>query len=64
MVKAIMAALKYRQLLPVAIEFVQFIQSATADGKLSKDERSKVMGYMWQMIKEAEKVNGKTKKAA
>jgi len=64
MVKAIMAALKYRQLLPVAIEFIQFIQSATADGKLDKDERSKVMGYMWQMIKEAEKVNGKTKKAA
>ena len=64
MVKAIMAALKYRQLLPVAIEFVQFIQSARADGKLSKDERSKVMGYMWQMIKEAERVNGKAKKAA
>lgn len=59
MLKAMMAAMKYRALLPEAIEFVQFVQQATADGKLTSKERSKVMAYMWRIVKAAENVNGK-----
>ena len=62
--KAFMVAMKYRGLLPIAIDFIEFVNKATADGKLSGAERSKVLSYMWQMVKEAEKVNGKAKKAA
>ena len=62
--KAFMAAMKYRSLLPIAIDFVEFVNKATADGKLSGPERSKILSYMWQMVKEAEKVNASAKKAA
>jgi hypothetical protein len=62
--KAFRAAMKYRGLLPIAIEFIEFVQEATADGKLSSNERSKILSYMWQIVKEAEKVNGSAQKAA
>jgi hypothetical protein len=62
--KAFMAAMKYRSLLPIAIDFVEFVQEATADGKLSSGERSKILSYMWRIVKEAEKVNASVKKAA
>lgn len=61
MIKAIRAAIKYKELLPKAIDFIVFVQESTKDGKLSKKERSKIMAHMWDIIKAAEKLNaGKT----
>ena len=50
MIKAIRAAIKYKELLPKAIDFIVFVQESTKDGKLSKKERSKIMALMWDII--------------
>lgn len=49
--------MKYRALLPVVIEFITFIQAATVDGKLSKQERAKALSLFWKTIKQAEQLN-------
>ena len=59
MFKALMVAMKYKALLPRAIEFIVFVQNATRDGKLDKAERGKVLSYMWDIIKEAERLNAR-----
>jgi hypothetical protein len=55
--KAFRFAMKYRALLPVMIEFITFIQTATADSKLNKQERARALSLFWKMIKEAQQVN-------
>jgi len=59
--QALRAALKHKDMLLPALEFVLYVQEVTADGKLDKDERkivrSKVMKFMWAMVKQAEKQN-------
>jgi hypothetical protein len=55
--KAFRFAMKYRALLPVMIEFITFIQAATADSKLNKQERARALSLFWKMIKEAQQVN-------
>lgn len=57
MFKAFRFAMKYRALLPVVIEFITFIQAATVDGKLNKQERAKALSLFWKMIKEAQQFN-------
>jgi hypothetical protein len=57
MIKAIRAAIKYKELLPIAIDFIVFAQEATKDGKLLDTERGTVMRHMWAIIKAAEKLN-------
>ena len=57
MLKALMAAMKYKALLPKAIAFIVFVENATKDGMLDKSERGKVLSYMWDIIKEAERLN-------
>ena len=58
MIKAFMAAMRYRTLLPLAIDFVVFVQKEAANGKLSKSARHSIMSYMWDIVKETERVNG------
>ena len=57
MFKAFRFAMKYRALLPLVIEFRTFIQAATVDGKLNKQERAKALSLFWKMIKEAQQFN-------
>ena len=51
MLKAIKAAMKYKDALPVAIELLQEIQkSVRDDGSISRKERSKLMSQFWKLV--------------
>ena len=52
MIKAIRAAIKYSDALPLAIELIQEIEKAIRDdGSISKDERSKLLKRFWAIVK-------------
>jgi len=52
MIKAIRAAIKYSDALPLAIELIEEIQrSVRDDGSISKDERSKLLKRFWAIVK-------------
>ena len=54
MFKAIRLALKYRDLLEPAIEFINVVQNSVKDGHLTKKERGEVMKKMWIIIKKVQ----------
>ena len=56
MFKAIKLALKYRDLLEPAIEFINVVQNSVKDGQLSKKEKSAIMSKMWVIIKKVQKI--------
>ena len=56
MFKAIRLALKYRDLLEPAIEFINVVQNSVKDGQLSKKEKSAIMSKMWVIIKKVQKL--------
>jgi len=52
MIKAIRAAMKYSDALPLAIDLIEEIQkSVRDDGSISKDERSKLLKRFWAIVK-------------
>ena len=55
--QALMAIMKYKDAIPAAIDLIETIQSTSADGKLTKDERSKSLKKFWKLVKEVERVN-------
>tara|TARA_R100001594_G_scaffold30871_1_gene57691 strand:+ start:904 stop:1113 length:210 start_codon:yes stop_codon:yes gene_type:complete len=51
MLKAIKAAMKYKDSLPVAIELLQEIQkSVRDDGSISRKDRSALMSKFWKLV--------------
>ena len=56
--QALRYVLKYKALLPAAIEFLIFGENSTKDGKLTKQERTLVLRHMWKIVKAYEQVNG------
>ena len=52
MISEIKLALKYSGTLPVAVELIEEInQSVRDDGKISREERSRLMGKFWSLVK-------------
>ena len=52
MIKAIRAAMKYSDALPLAIDLIEEIQrSIRDDGSISKEERSKLLKRFWALVK-------------
>ena len=52
MIKAIRAAIKYSDDLPLAIDLIEEIQkSVRDDGSISKEERSKLLKGFWAIVK-------------
>ena len=51
MLKAIRMALRYSDVLPIAIDLVKEIEiSVRDDGTISKDERSKLLKRFWNLV--------------
>ena len=55
--QALMAIMKYKGAIPVAIDLIQTIQATGADKKLTKTERSLLLKKFWSLVKEVERVN-------
>lgn len=52
MLKAIRMALRYSDVLPIAIDLVKEIEiSVRDDGTISKDERSKLLKKFWNLVR-------------
>jgi len=52
MLKAIRMALRYSDVLPIAIDLVKEIEiSVRDDGTISKDERSKLLKRFWNLVR-------------
>ena len=52
MLKAIRMALRYSDVLPIAIDLVKEIEIAVRDdGTISKDERSKLLKKFWNLVR-------------
>ena len=52
MIAEIKLALKHSDTLPVAVELIEEInQSVRDDGKISREERSRLMGKFWALVK-------------
>jgi len=52
MIKAIRAAIKYSDALPLAIDLIEEIQkSVRDDGSISQKERSALMKRFWALVK-------------
>ena len=52
MIKAIRAAMKYSDALPLAIDLIEEIQkSVRDDGSISQKERSALMKRFWALVK-------------
>ena len=69
MIKEIRMALKYKTILPVAIQTVEEVRKAVdssgAGGRsLTKRERSKLMKQFWKIVTEIQKLNGNGKAPA
>jgi hypothetical protein len=60
MFKAIKLAIKYRDLLEPAIEFINVVQNSVKDGQLTKKERGEVMSQMWVIIKKVQLIRKKS----
>jgi hypothetical protein len=56
MFKSIRLALKYRDMLEPAIEFINVVQTSVKDGQLTKAERAAIMSQMWAIIKKVQKL--------
>ena len=52
--KIFVMALKHKDLLALALEFVVFAKDSTKDGKFDGRERGRVLSYMWRMVKTIE----------
>jgi len=53
--KLIKIAIKYQDILPDLINLVETSVASTADGKIDKKERSKLMSEFWIIIKKLQK---------
>ena len=53
--KLIKIAIKYQGILPDLINLVETCVESTADGKIDKRERSKLMSEFWIIIKKLQK---------
>jgi len=52
MLKAIRMALRYSDVLPIAIDLVKEIEiSVRDDGTISKDERSRLLKKFWNLVR-------------
>ena len=52
MLKSIRMALRYSDVLPIAIDLVKEIEiSVRDDGTISKDERSKLLKKFWNLVR-------------
>ena len=61
MFKAIKLALKYRDLLEPAIEFINVVQYSVKDGHHTRKERGEVMSQMWIIIKKVQLIKQRSK---
>ena len=52
MIAEIKLALKHSDTLPVAVDLIEEInQSVRDDGKISREERARLMGKFWALVK-------------